>query len=212
MGMEIRSFVVGPIDVNCYVVQDTETKQGMVIDPGGKGDVIWQYIQQASLDIQLIVNTHAHGDHIGAVDFLRERSGAGFYIHEADADMLLDAKKNLSAFMGFTLVTRPADVLLHDGDVVKVGQLSFRVIHTPGHSAGGICLYGEKVLFSGDSLFAESIGRCDFPGASSEQLIQALQEKIMVLPEDTRVYPGHGPATTVGWEHAHNPYLQDSAI
>ena len=208
MGMEIRSFVVGPIDVNCYVVQDTETKQGMIIDPGGNGEAVWQYIRQASIDVQSIVNTHAHGDHIGAVDFLREKTGADFCIHEDDADMLLDARKNLSAFMGFTLVTKPADIFLHDGETVSFGQLSFRVIHTPGHSAGGICLYGERVLFSGDSLFAESIGRCDFPGASSEQLIQALQEKIMVLPEDTCVYPGHGPATTVGWEQAHNPYLQ----
>lgn len=210
MSMDIRSFVVGPIDVNCYIVQDTETKQGMVVDPGGDGESLWKYIQSEGIKIQVIVNTHGHGDHIGAVDFLRQKTGAPFMLHADDAQMVLDAKQNLSAYMGFAVTTKPADALLSDGQVLSVGGLQFKVLHTPGHSPGGVCLLGEGVLFSGDSLFAESVGRCDFPGASAQQLLASLKEKLLNLPKDTKVYPGHGPATSIGWEKMHNPYLQES--
>ena len=122
--------------------------------------------------------------------------------------MLADARANLSAYMGFTVQAAPADAFLQDGETLQVGHMSFTVLHTPGHSPGGICLFGEGVLFSGDSLFAESIGRCDFPGASETELVAALQKKILPLPDDVKVYPGHGPGTTIGWERQHNPYLQ----
>jgi glyoxylase-like metal-dependent hydrolase (beta-lactamase superfamily II) len=207
MSMKIKAFVVGPIDVNCYILQDDETGHGLIIDPGGSGEAIWHYLQQEKISVAAIVNTHAHGDHLGAVDYLRAKTGAPFCLDEREAPLLADAKKNLSAFMGFALTVRPADCYLRDGQVIKAGHLSFKVLATPGHSPGGICLYGEKLLFSGDSLFQGAIGRCDFPGSSESQLIHGLLTKIMILPDDTKVYPGHGPASTIGWEKRHNPYL-----
>ena len=206
--MRMKSFTVGPLGVNCYVLQDDFSDAGLVIDPGGNAEELLQYLKQEHISLQTIVNTHGHGDHIGADDRLRQATGARLLIHAADAPMLADARANLSAYMGFTVQAAPADAILQDGETLQVGHMSFTVLHTPGHSPGGICLFGEGVLFSGDSLFAESIGRCDFPGASETELVAALQKKILPLPDDVKVYPGHGPGTTIGWERQHNPYLQ----
>ena len=206
--MRMKSFTVGPLGVNCYVLQDDFSDAGLVIDPGGNAEELLQYLKQEHISLQTIVNTHGHGDHIGADDRLRQATGARLLIHAADAPMLADARANLSAYMGFTVQAAPADAFLQDGETLQVGHMSFTVLHTPGHSPGGICLFGEGVLFSGDSLFAESIGRCDFPGASETELVAALQKKILPLPDDVKVYPGHGPVTTIGWELQHNPYLQ----
>ena len=206
--MRMKSFTVGPLGVNCYVLQDDFSDAGLVIDPGGNAEELLQYLKQEHISLQTIVNTHGHGDHIGADDRLRQATGARLLIHAADAPMLADARANLSAYMGFTVQAAPADAFLQDGETLQVGHMSFTVLHTPGHSPGGICLFGEGVLFSGDSLFAESIGRCDFPGASETELVAALQKKILPLPDDVKVYPGHGPGTTIGLERQHNPYLQ----
>ncbi len=206
--MRMKSFTVGPLGVNCYVLQDDFSDAGLVIDPGGNAEELLQYLKQEHISLQTIVNTHGHGDHIGADDRLRQATGARLLIHAADAPMLADARANLSAYMGFTVQAAPTDAFLQDGETLQVGHMSFTVLHTPGHSPGGICLFGEGVLFSGDSLFAESIGRCDFPGASETELVAALQKKILPLPDDVKVYPGHGPGTTIGWERQHNPYLQ----
>ena len=206
--MRMKSFTVGPLGVNCYVLQDDFSDAGLVIDPGGNAEELLQYLKQEHISLQTIVNTHGHGDHIGADDRLRQATGARLLIHAADAPMLADARANLSAYMGFTVQAAPADAFLQDGETLQVGHMSFTVLHTPGHSPGGICLFGEGVLFSGDSLFAESIGRCDFPGASETELVAALQKKILPLPDDVKVYPGHGPGPTIGWERQHNPYLQ----
>ena len=206
--MRMKSFTVGPLGVNCYVLQDDFSDAGLVIDPGGNAEELLQYLKQEHISLQTIVNTHGHGDRIGADDRLRQATGARLLIHAADAPMLADARANLSAYMGFTVQAAPADAFLQDGETLQVGHMSFTVLHTPGHSPGGICLFGEGVLFSGDSLFAESIGRCDFPVASETELVAALQKKILPLPDDVKVYPGHGPGTTIGWERQHNPYLQ----
>lgn len=206
--MRMKSFTVGPLGVNCYVLQDDFSDAGLVIDPGGNAEELLQYLKQEHISLQTIVNTHGHGDHIGADDRLRQATGARLLIHAADAPMLADARANLSAYMGFTVQAAPTDAFLQDGETLQVGHMSFTVLHTPGHSPGGICLFGEGVLFSGDSLFAESIGRCDFPGASETELVAALQKKILPLPDDVKVYPGHGPGTTIGWERQHNSYLQ----
>lgn len=206
--MRMKSFTVGPLGVNCYVLQDDFSDAGLVIDPGGNAEELLQYLKQEHISLQTIVNTHGHGDHIGADDRLRQATGSRLLIHAADAPMLADARANLSAYMGFTVQAAPADAFLQDGETLQVGHMSFTVLHTPGHSPGGICLFGEGVLFSGDSLFAESIGRCDFPGASETELVAALRKKILPLPDDVKVYPGHGPGTTIGWERQHNPYLQ----
>lgn len=121
--------------------------------------------------------------------------------------MLSDARANLSVFMGRAVLSRPAEKLLSEGDIIRFGETELKVLHTPGHSPGGVCLLGEGVVFSGDTLFAESIGRTDFPGGSAEQLIQQIKEKLMSLPDDTIVHSGHGPATTIGWERHYNPFI-----
>ena len=207
MSMEMEIFVVGPIDVNCYVISDSETRHGMVIDPGGSGEKILRCLEQDQVQLDMIVNTHAHADHIGAVDFLREKTGAPLCVHELEAPLLIDSRKNLSAFMGYDFVTKPADRYLQDDEEIRIGNLSFRVIATPGHSPGGICLYGEGALFSGDSLFQGSIGRCDFPGSSEADLVRNLLTRILPLPGETKVFPGHGPASSIAWEKKYNPYL-----
>lgn len=206
--MQMKAFMVGPLGVNCYVLKDEFSGEGMVIDPGGSAAEILAYIKAEKIAVRYILNTHGHGDHIGGNDALRQGTGARLLIHGADAPMLTDPKKNLSAYMGFQAQAAAADEFLTDGQQLSVGHLSFQVLHTPGHSPGGICLFGEGVLFSGDSLFAESVGRCDFPGASEAALLKSLRDKVLPLPDEVRVYPGHGPATTIGWERQHNPYLR----
>lgn len=205
--MKVEYFVVGPIDVNCYVISD-DNGIGAVIDPGGNAERILAYIKKENLDIRYVLNTHGHGDHIGADDAVRDGTGAPLYIHAADADMLTDARKNLSAFMGYQALARPADVLLHGGEEITVGDIKLKVVCTPGHSAGGVCFVGEGFVFSGDALFADSIGRTDFPGGSQVELVGSIKRELMVLPDETEVYPGHGPKTTIGWERVYNPYLQ----
>ncbi|MBQ3863215.1 MAG: MBL fold metallo-hydrolase [Schwartzia sp.] len=207
MLMKVEYFVVGPIDVNCYVISD-DNGIGAVIDPGGNAERILAYIKKENLDIRYVLNTHGHGDHIGADDAVRDGTGAPLYIHAADADMLTDARKNLSAFMGYQALARPADVLLHGGEEITVGDIKLKVVCTPGHSAGGVCFVGDGFVFSGDALFADSIGRTDFPGGSQVELVSSIKRELMVLPDETEVYPGHGPKTTIGWEKVYNPYLQ----
>lgn len=205
--MKVEYFVVGPIDVNCYVISD-DNGIGAVIDPGGNAERILAYIKKENLDIRYVLNTHGHGDHIGADDAVRDGTGAPLYIHAADADMLTDARKNLSAFMGYQALARPADVLLHGGEEIAVGDIKLKVVCTPGHSAGGVCFVGDGFVFSGDALFADSIGRTDFPGGSQVELVSSIKRELMVLPDETEVYPGHGPKTTIGWEKVYNPSLQ----
>ena len=205
--MKVEYFVVGPIDVNCYVISD-DNGIGAVIDPGGNAERILAYIKKENLDIRYVLNTHGHGDHIGADDAVRDGTGAPLYIHAADADMLTDARKNLSAFMGYQALARPADVLLHGGEEITVGDIKLKVVCTPGHSAGGVCFVGDGFVFSGDALFADSIGRTNFPGGSQVELVSSIKRELMVLPDETEVYPGHGPKTTIGWEKVYNPYLQ----
>lgn len=207
MSLDMKTLVVGPLEVNCYILHEEETREAVAIDPGGSEEAVWRCIEEAGLDLKAILNTHAHGDHIGAVEFLREKTGAKLYIHEADAPMLLDARKNLSAFLGTPIMTQPADVLLKGGEVLNIGGMKFTVLHTPGHSPGGVCYLMEDRLFSGDTLFAESVGRTDFPGSSAKDLMTSVREKLLVLPDEIKVYCGHGPETTIGHERKCNPYL-----
>jgi len=207
MSLNMKALVVGALGVNCYILHEEGSKEAIAIDPGGSEETVWQHIQEDGLNLKAILNTHAHADHIGAIDFLREKTGAKLYIHEADAPMLLDARKNLSAFMGVPIVTRPADILLKGGEVLEIGGMKFTVLHTPGHSPGGVCYLMEDRVFSGDTLFAESVGRTDFPGSSTEDLLASVKEKLMTLPDELAVYCGHGPATTIGHERKCNPYI-----
>ncbi len=207
MRMRIKTLVVGPIEVNCHILWDEGTKEAIVVDPGGNPERIMAEVKKEGLIVKAVVNTHGHSDHIGANDAICEETGAKLMIHKEDAPMLRDPRANLSAYMGLDITSRPADEYLAEGDEVKFGRISLKVLHTPGHSAGGICLYGEGVLLSGDTLFYGSIGRTDFPGGSLIKLVRGIKSKLLPLPEDTIVLTGHGPGTTIGEEKVINPYL-----
>lgn len=208
--MKIKALTVGPIMENCYILYDEKTLDAIIIDPGDEADRILSVVQKLNLRVKYIVNTHGHADHIGANgELLRSLPGAKLAIHADDAAMLTDPSLNLSisGYMGRTIISPPADIILHEGDTIDFGSCSLKVIHTPGHTPGGICLVGEGVVMSGDSLFEGSIGRTDLPGGSMRDLVAALKKKILVLDPDLKVYPGHGGPTEIGFERNTNPYL-----
>lgn len=203
----IEIIPVGGIETNCYLIGDG--KDAILIDPGDDASRIIAMIRKRNIKVAKIVLTHGHADHIGAVPELKKYTGAAVLIHSEDAIMLTDAMANLSAVFDMPFVADAADGLLKDGAEVSAGNIRLKVLFTPGHTPGGISLYEPNagVVFSGDTLFAGSIGRSDFPRSSHEQLIESIQEKLMILPDETIVYPGHGPQTTIGEEKADNPWL-----
>lgn len=205
--MIFEGFAVGPIAANCYIVGCERTREAIVIDPGAEGEKIIKRLKDLDLKVGQIVLTHGHGDHIGAVEEVRLATGAKVLVHQADADCLTRPELNLSAFMGERLEFAPADRLLADGDEIKAGDVIMTVLHTPGHTVGGISLSFDHAVVTGDTLFAGSVGRSDFPGGNHSQLIAAIKQKLLVLPDTTRVYPGHGPMTTIGEQKKENPYL-----
>jgi len=207
--MIYRALEILPFGTNCYLVGSEQTSDGMVIDPAGDATRILNSIRDLDLKIGLVVATHTHPDHIGAIGAVVESTGAAFAVHAAEAEML--RSYGFSQFAAFdpTFKSPPAaDKLLQDGDSLIVGDLEFRVFHTPGHSVGGICIEGYGVVFSGDALFNMGIGRTDGPGGDYNLLISGIRKKLLVLPEQTVVLPGHGPKTTVGQERRGNPFLQ----
>lgn len=206
--MRTVNMQVGALGTNCYIVYCEQTRQAAVIDPGGSAEEIMALVNREKLHVLYIINTHGHADHILANDRIKQATGAAIAIHEYDADMLQNAQRNLSMFIGGSTSCAPADRLLKDGDTVEVGAISFKILHTPGHTPGGICLLTDGLLFSGDTLFCESIGRTDFPGGSYSQLINSIKEKLMPLEDAVKVLPGHGPDTTIGWERKMNPFIQ----
>lgn len=206
--MKIIQLEVGNLGVNCYIVYCEQNHKAVIIDPGGDAAAIIGTVNQEGLQAEHIINTHGHADHIAANDAVKRATGATVLIHAADAGMLVNKQLNLSAFMGPGFVCSPADRLLQDGETVECGTVKLKVLHTPGHTAGGISLQTEGAVFSGDTLFAESIGRTDFPGGSYDQLIRSIQDQLMVLPDELTVYPGHGPQTTIGWERKMNPFIR----
>ena len=193
---------------NCYIIGCSETKEVAVIDPGGEGEKIISLLESKGYQVKYIINTHGHLDHIGANKAIKDKFNCDILIHELDGAMLPDPSKNLSSFMGGQVASPPADRLLTEGEIIEIGStLKLEVIHTPGHTPGGICLKAGKLLFTGDTLFGGSIGRSDFPGGSHATLIKSIKEKLLNLPEDTVVYPGHGPESTIGEEKETNPFL-----
>lgn len=184
---------------NCYIVQDEETKETMVIDPGGDVDKIVEMLNTIHAKVKYILLTHCHGDHIAGVNELKQRVGGKILIHRLDEEGLRNPNVNLAEYVGLGRVIVQADARLDDGDLIHVGNLEFKILHTPGHTKGGISIYSEeeKLLFSGDTLFRGSWGRTDLPTSSFEDIIKSITEKLMVLPEDTIVYPGHGKSTMI---------------
>ena len=212
--MKIKALVVGPIMENCYILYDEQTLEGIIVDPGDEATSILNVVDNLKLHIKnlvvkYIMLTHGHADHIGANKELGLALKAKLAIHADDACMLTDPHLNLSenGYMGRPIISQPADIILHEGDIISFGNCNLKVIHTPGHTPGGICLVGEGVVMSGDSLFAGSIGRTDFPTGSMTDLISNLKAKILTLDENLTVFPGHGGATTIAYEKQINPYL-----
>ena len=197
---------MGPFAANCYLVACGETKEAVVIDPGAEGRRIIKRVRELGLKVKYIINTHGHIDHVGANAEVKEAFNAPVLVHAADAPLLRSPQASIALFMGQGKVT-PPDWTLQEGDVLEAGTLRIKVLETPGHTPGGICLDINGVLFTGDTLFACSIGRTDFPGGSFRQIIKSIKDKLLSYPDDTRVFPGHGPPTSVGDERLYNPFL-----
>ena len=205
--MIIQSLVVGPIQANCFILGDEKTQEAVVIDPGDEAKRILAGLQKQALKLKYIINTHGHFDHVGANKALKEKTGAPILIHRVEAPLLAQLSSSAAVWGMQVDDSPPADRLLEDGDRISFGEITLEVIHTPGHSLGGISLYTPKDLFVGDTLFAGSIGRTDFPGGDYEQLISGVRTRLFVLGDDVRVFPGHGPATTIGQERRYNPFF-----
>ncbi|NMB44942.1 MAG: MBL fold metallo-hydrolase [Firmicutes bacterium] len=204
--MEITAITVGEFAANCYVVGNEG--RGIVIDPGSDSEQILAVVDKQGLELEAIINTHGHFDHIGANGAIKDAADARLYIHRADERCLRDAGLNLSLWTSSGAVSSPpAECLLSGGELLELAGLELQVLHTPGHSPGSICLSVGNALFTGDTLFAGSIGRVDFPGSSGEQLIQSLRDVILPMAADVVIYPGHGPASTLGAEKQHNLFL-----
>jgi len=209
--MILKRLTVGILSTNCYIVGCPQTKEAIIIDPGfDRGEEakrVLKEVDQHGLRIQYIVNTHGHPDHLSGNGIIKRATGAPILIHKEDAPLLTDTAKNLSDLFGFQMVSPPADKTLQDKDVIKIGEIVLTVLHTPGHSRGSICLLGEDVVFTGDTLFAGGVGRTDLPGSSHQEILRSLKNKLMPLPDHLRVYPGHGLSSTMGREKRFNPFL-----
>jgi glyoxylase-like metal-dependent hydrolase (beta-lactamase superfamily II) len=198
---------------NCYLVVEDDSRKTLCIDPGAEPEVILSFVNEHNLQVEKILLTHGHGDHIGAVGPVKDAWNVPVKIHEEDAGMLTCSNRNLSAFLGVDITAPDADKFLADGDTVTFGSTNVTVLHTPGHTRGGVSFHIPQpgrphLLFSGDTLFDHEVGRCDLPGGSLDVLRNSVREKMYVLPDDTIVYPGHGPATTIGVEKLENPYVR----
>lgn len=209
--MQVQCYTLGSIQTHCYFLINEETKEALVVDPADHGEIIAGKLDSQGLQLKGILLTHGHGDHIMAVSDLRERYKVPLLAHEAEADTLADPQMNQSVYLFRKSVSLKADRLLKDGELVELAGLSLKVLFTPGHTPGGCCYYAEadKVLISGDTLFCTSVGRTDFPGGSMKTLLSSINSKLMPLPDETKVYPGHAEMTTIGQERRYNPYLAE---
>ena len=207
--MIVKKLAVGPFASNCYIVGSESSKEGMIIDTGADAEKILKNVKDLELSIKLIVLTHGHIDHITALKEVKEATGAEVAVHTDEAKSL--SGESLSTIFGLSYPPPPPpDRLLKDGDSIDIGDLHFSVLHTPGHSSGGICLLGQGIVFTGDTLFNFGIGRYDLPGGNYAQLMKNIHTKLMTLPDNTVVCPGHGPDTTIGAERQGNPFLVGS--
>ena len=207
-GVIIETLPVGALQTNCYLIGCEETRLAAVIDPGGDADEILAALKRHQLTLRSILLTHAHFDHIGGVAALVEATRASVALHPGDRP-ILRAKGGAALFGAFIRSVPEPDLALADGQVLEIGRLRVRVLHTPGHTPGHVTFYepASRSAFDGDVLFMQGIGRTDFPGSSYAQLMDSIRTKLFTLPDDTAIYPGHGPATTVGDEKQFNPFL-----
>lgn len=206
--MIIKSIVVGPLEVNCYILGCDDTKEAAIIDPGDDADEIIKTVEKEGLKPKFIINTHAHFDHVGGVKTIQDHFKIDFVLHKED-QFVLESLNEQTATFGLGKVPEPkVNKFVDNEDEISLGQNMIKVIHTPGHTPGGVCYYVGNSIFVGDTLFAGSIGRTDFPGGSHEGLIKSVKERIFPLGDDVVVYPGHGPSTTIEEEKRHNPFLK----
>jgi hydroxyacylglutathione hydrolase len=204
----IKKLEVGPIMANCFILGCEATKEAVVVDPGDDADRILMELAKSDLKVKYLINTHGHFDHVGANKRMKEVTGAEVGIHPDDEPMLGELSQSALMFGMSVENSPPADFLLNDGDDITFGEITLKVIHTPGHSKGGVCLYTKGHLFAGDTLFANSIGRTDLPGGDYDTLISSIKEKLLCLDEETIVYTGHGPETSIANEKRMNPFLR----
>jgi glyoxylase-like metal-dependent hydrolase (beta-lactamase superfamily II) len=206
--LEVRSFLVGPLENNTYLVWDHATKEAVIVDPGLGSEVVKEAIISEGLKPIAILNTHGHFDHASNNGFFASAFGCPVFIHEADVH-LLEGMAEHAAMFGFTAQQSPRPSgYLSEGEKINVGRGFLTVYHTPGHSPGGVCLGADGFVLTGDTLFAQSIGRTDLPGGSYEQLLDSIRRKLFSLPDETEALPGHGPSTSIGYEKRHNPFVR----
>ncbi len=202
--MKIIQRVTGPVSVNTYLVINEQTGECVLVDPGGNAGELEAVMAEEGAQLKAILLTHGHFDHIGACAFF-QRKGVPVYIHQSDAGMLCSAA-NLGAAMGCPVEPLHADFELKGGETLELAGMKFQVLHTPGHTRGGVCYVAERTIFSGDTLFCESVGRTDFPGGSAKELLHSIREKLFSLEGNYRVLPGHEESTDLDWERVRNPY------
>lgn len=207
--MIFETIVVGALGVNCSILGCNETREALVVDPGADAERILAAVAKHGLRVTTVVNTHGHFDHVGGNRRVLEATAAELLIHEADAPYLQRAVVTAARYGVTAEDSPPPSRFLTDGMTISFGRKSLQVLHTPGHTQGGCCLHlaSEGMVITGDTLFADSVGRTDLPGGSHEQLIASIRGKLLTLPDETKVYPGHGPSSTIGHERRHNPYL-----
>ena len=199
----VDTLEVGPMGANCYVVADNKTKNAFLIDPGGEPDRIKALLKKKGLTAKFIINTHGHGDHILGNGYF----GVPIYVHRLEEDYLTDPNKNLSGMFGMFFKSPKATKLLEDGEKLSLDSLELEIIHTPGHTPGGVSIRLDGVIFTGDTLFAAGIGRTDLPAGDEKALFKSIREKLFVLGDDVVIYPGHGPESTIGEEKRSNPFF-----
>lgn len=202
--VEVKTFVVGALETNCYLVYENEDKNAFLIDPGFFDERISETIKKKGLSVKAIINTHGHADHIAGNKAFRYP----VFIHEYDAKSLKNPMKNFSFFTGMMAFSPSATRLLKDNDRIEDGLIVFDVIHTPGHTPGGISLKSGNKIFTGDTLFREGVGRTDFPYANEKDLRSSIKDRLMIFGDEVEIFPGHGPSSTIGHERKHNPFIR----
>ena len=206
--LKIEGYILLPdFETNTWLLWDEDSREAILVDPAAPSPDLLKRIEELKLKVKYIINTHGHMDHIGGNSWFKNHLSAPLMIHSADAPMLVNSAMNLSLYVGNPVSSAPPDVLLEDGMELSLGKYPVKVIHTPGHTPGGICLLADKFLISGDTLFEQSIGRTDLQGGNHQQIINSIKNKLFVLPDDVIVFPGHGPRTSISMEKKNNPFV-----
>lgn len=206
--MFFKMLSLGNMDNNCYILGDQSSNHALIIDAPAEAGAVLDVLEEEGLTLKYVLLTHSHYDHIGALDEICDYTGAEVMIHSFEEDAINDPTVNLALYADAPSPSVKASKTLVDGDVITVGDIDIKVLYTPGHTVGSVCYYTDGILFSGDTLFLKDVGRCDLPGGDYKIIKQSIKKQLYTLPDDTQVYPGHGRATTIGYEKAHNNYVQ----